>query len=279
MRILRVFPRRTMATPTDDWALSDRDAWPGLFRGATKLADEVHVSVTFTWDLPLAERIAKAWEPYAKVVRIGGPATGMRGETFTPGLYLKPGHVITSRGCPRDCWFCRVPKVEGRLRELPITEGLVVQDDNVLACSRTHFEAVLEMLRKQKGRAEFKGGLEALLLQDWHVDGLASLTPKPTCFFAYDPGDAYDTLAIAARKMLAAGFTASSHRLRCYVLIGFPKDTMDAARVRLRQMLDLGFTPMAMLWKQPKTGKPVSDHWRAFQRLWARPAIIHGQAA
>ena len=28
-------------------------------------ADEVHVSVTFTWDIPIAEWLAKQWEPVA----------------------------------------------------------------------------------------------------------------------------------------------------------------------------------------------------------------------
>jgi hypothetical protein len=55
MRIIRVFPRRTKATPVDD--LVRIGTGPDLFDEA----DEVHVSVTFTWDLPLAEKLAKAW--------------------------------------------------------------------------------------------------------------------------------------------------------------------------------------------------------------------------
>ena len=68
-----------------------------------------------------------------------------------PGMYLKKGYVITSRGCPNRCWFCSVPRREGgRLRELPITEGNIVLDDNLLACSRQHIEAVFEMLGRQE---------------------------------------------------------------------------------------------------------------------------------
>ena len=36
--------------------------------------------------------------------------------------------------------------------------------------------------------------------------------------------------------------------MRAYVLIGYPKDMFDLAEQRLRQMLSIGFTPMAMLW-------------------------------
>ncbi|MCL5103035.1 MAG: hypothetical protein M1133_02815 [Armatimonadetes bacterium] len=110
-RIARVFPRRTKATPVDDLAFYDE---PGLF---PPCVDEVHVSVTFTYDLPRAEHLAKAWERVAPVT-IGGPATGMPGGEFTPGAYLKAGYVITSRGCPNRCWFCSVWRREGNTREL-----------------------------------------------------------------------------------------------------------------------------------------------------------------
>src|SRR3990167_8741734 len=77
--------------------------------------------------------------------------------------------------------------------------------------------------------SEITGGLEARALEDYQVGLLADLRPRPTCFWAYDPGDPFETLQNAARRLLHAGFTAQSHRLRCYVLIGYPKDTMDAA--------------------------------------------------
>ena len=109
----------------------------------------MHVSVTFTWDMPEAERLAASWERVAPV-KIGGPATGMRGEDFVPGRYLKPGYVITSRGCANHCWFCSVPAREGLLRELPITPGWNILDDNLLACSESHIKKVLGMLEKQK---------------------------------------------------------------------------------------------------------------------------------
>jgi hypothetical protein len=89
-------------------------------------------------------------------------------------------------------------------------------------------------------------------------------------------------LRSAARRLLEAGFTTASHRMRVYVLIGYPKDTLDAAEARLIDMQAIGFTPMAMLWRPetPSQEKWAPDQrWRGFQRLWARPAIIHAQAA
>ena len=215
-------------------------------------------------------------------VKIGGVAYGDKSLEFIPGRYVKPGYTITSRGCPRRCWFCGVWKKWPQATPLPIYPGWNVLDDNLLACPRPHVEAVFDMLRQQKRRVEFTGGLEALSLQDYQVDLLASLKPLPAMFFAYDPGDEFEVLESAARRMLAAGFTRESHRLRVYVLIGYPKDTFDAARTRLEQMMAIGFTPMAMLWRPtlPAEQKHApGPEWRAFQRRWARPAIIHGVAA
>ena len=97
-------------------------------------------------------------------------------------------------------------------------------------------------------------------------------------FWAYDPGDPFETLEYAARRMLAAGFTRESHRLRCYVLVGFPRDTFANAEQRLRQMIAIGFTPMAMLWMPTQDAQEKyrpGREWKAFQRRWVRPAIIH----
>jgi hypothetical protein len=277
--IARVFPRRTKATPCDDLAFMGP---PDLFVRESGIT-EVHVSVAFTWDIDRGKRLSDAWDRVAPV-QLGGPALARLGDgqaeaDFVAGRYLAPGYTITSRGCPRACPFCRVPSKVGALRELLIVPGWKVQDDNLLACSRSHFEEVIAMLQTQRHRAEFTGGLEALSLEDWHVNGFASLKPEPSFFFAYDPGDSYETLAIAARKMIAAGFSTRSHRLRCYVLIGFPpkEDTLDAADRRLNQMLGLGYTPMAMLYRHPKTGAAPSDEWRKLQRKWARPASIHAK--
>lgn len=266
-RIIRVFPRRTAATPTDD--LVRVGCAPDLF----DQADEVHVSVTFTWDLPLAERLAKAWGPVAPV-RIGGPATGEAGGEFVPGLYVKRGYVLTSRGCPNRCWFCSVWRREGgTVRELPITEGWNVLDDNLLACSDEHIRGVFAMLKGQKrnGRIEFSGGLEAKRLQPWHVEALRELRPKQM-FFAYDTPDDLEPLQRAGRMLLDVGFTEASHVLRAYVLCGYSKDTFDAAEARMREAQAAGFMPMAMLYRD--NGGVRDLQWQRWAKQWARPVLI-----
>lgn len=284
MAIARVFPRRTEATPIDALAFSPQkgkshmEAGPGLFPPAV---EEVHISVTFTQDKPKAEQLAEEWRHIAPV-KVDGVAYGNSGHGhFTPGMYIKPGYTFTSRGCPRRCWFCSVWKRRPAATPIwPFEPGWNVLDDNLLACPEWHVRAVFDMLKRQPRRVHFTGGLEAAALEDYQVGLLADLRPKPSCFFAYDPGDPFETLKSAAERMLAAGFTREAHRLQTYVLIGYPKDTFSAAEKRLNEMKSIGFTPYAMLW-QPETPSAEryrpSPEWGRFQRVWNRPAIIHAK--
>jgi len=261
-KIARVFPRRTSMSPTDEHAHFDG---PPLWAEY----DEVHISVAWTWDLPRAEWLARQWSPVAPV-RIGGPALNEPGGAFMPGQYVRQGCTITSRGCPNHCWFCSVPRRERHgLVELPIQPGNNILDDNILATSRPHFERVCEMLRSQRD-VQFTGGLEAARLTDWHVDQLVGLRLNQL-FFAYDTPEDLEPLREASKRLLRAGLTR--HKLRCYVLVGHPRDTQESAETRLLETIGLGFFPMAMLYRD-ETGS-VEPSWLSFQRRWARPASIY----
>lgn len=270
LNIARVFPRRTAATPDDPLAFTGpppKDGLPDI--------SEVHVSVTFTYDMDKACLLAEQWMKVGVPVQMGGPAFQAPGGNFVPGFYLKKGYVITSRGCPNRCWFCSVPSREGgKLRELPIADGWNVLDDNLLVCSQGHIRAVFDMLMRQEERPVFTGGLEARLLRSWHVDLLRKAKAK-RMYFAYDTPDDYEPLVAAGRLLRDGGITQASHRAACYVLIGYPGDNMDAANTRLYDTWAAGFIPYAMLYKD-ETGA-TDPAWRKFQRLWVRPAIIMSQ--
>lgn len=270
MKIIRVFPSKTKATP-DDQNVRIRCA-PVRFDDE---ADEIHILVVFTWDLPVAEALEKVWR-YVAPVKIGGPACDDRGGDFTPGLYVKRGYVMTSRGSPNHCWFYSVPRREGTIREIPITKGHNLLDSNILACSDQHIKAVFAMLaegkKKYRKPVEFTGGLEAARLKQWHVDALRELKPKQL-FFAYDTPDDLEPLVEAGKMLRAAGFTSTSHCLRCYVLCGFRGDNLWKAEDRMNQAIDAGFMPMAMVY-QPHDGIK-GNGWDKWQRYWARPVIIN----
>lgn len=266
VRIARVFPRRTRATPDDPLAFTGN---PPLL--SLPEIDEVHVSVAYTYDKPLAEELAYQWEVVGVPVKVGGPAYDDPGGEFVPGMYLKPGYTITSRGCNNHCWFCMASRREGPLRELEIRDGWDILDNNLLQCSETHIRAVFEMLRRQPHRPKFTGGLEAKELKPWHCQLLREAKSE-RMYFAYDTPDDYEPLVEAGRMLMEAGITPQSHVMACYNLIGFRGDTFDQAQKRLEQTIRAGFMPYAMLYRD-EHGK-VDREWAKFQREWLRPAIV-----
>ena len=164
-----MFPSKTSYTPTDDYA------FVGLPPIIIPDHKEVHVSCIFSWEKELAEELAFQWEGRtSKPVKLGGPAFGSHVEGFTPGLYLREGITFTTRGCNNKCPWCIVPKLEGKLKELPVTAGNIIKDNNFLQASRSHKEKVFDMLRGQRGIC-FKGGLEAGLVDDHFVEAVRGL--------------------------------------------------------------------------------------------------------
>ena len=267
-KIARVFPRRTKMTPTDQLSFFGS---PPFY--IFEEMDEVHVSVTFSWDIDKGWKLFSEWEKRFLNTKIGGPAFADKGDEFIPGQYLQPGCVITSRGCPNKCWFCHVWKREGNIRELEITQGWNLLDSNLLACSDEHIKQVFKMLMKNDCPVHLTGGLEAARLKDWHISLLWDLRPSQI-FFAYDTSDDLEPLVETGKKLGYANFTR--HHLRCYVLIGGPDDSFDSARQRLMEAWTAGFMPMAMLYRDIENNVP-NPEWQKFQRTWARPAIIKSQ--
>jgi len=266
--ILRVFPRATAATPTDDMVRYGSPDWLD-----PPDCDEVHVSVAFSWDKSAGERLADEWSAVHNNVSLGGPAiSGSRGE-FVPGRYLKLGHTITSRGCPRACWFCRVPKYEGPVATLPIRDGWIVHDSNLLACPSDHILAVFEMLRRQTERVVLAGGVDPRLVRPWHVEEMRKASVA-RLYTAYDTPDDAEPLVEAGRLLKDGGMTRSSH-LYCYILVGYPGDSFGTAEERMRFAWDAGFCPAAMLYRDEKGDR--SPEWKAFGRTWNRPAIVRAQ--
>jgi len=264
MKVIRVFPRKTNATPDDS------DVRINCFPTMFDVADEVHISVTFTYDRQRAEILAAAWGVVAPV-KVGGAAYGKPSGEFIPGMYLKDGYTITSRGCPNKCWFCSVWKREPELIELQIKDGWNVLDDNLLACSNDHINNVFNMLKRQKHRPRFTGGLEAKILKKWHAEKILELKPL-SAYFAYDTPDDLEPLIDAGKIFKNLGYRRMSKFLCCYVLIGYPKDTYELAEKRILQAWDVGFFPMAMLWRS-ETGVTTKE-WRNFARTWANHCIV-----
>lgn len=261
-RIIRVFCRQTSYTPTDDMAFVGPP--PGLF---IPEHDAVHISCTFTWDKPLAEELAFQWEGVTnKPVKLGRPAYCSPAEEFTPGMYVRKGITFTSRGCNNNCPWCGVRQMEGELREIPITPGNIIQDNNFLQCSRAHQDKVFDMLRTQKNIC-FRGGLQTDLIDDRFVEAVRGLRIGEL-WLACDTDAQLPAFRKACEKLVKAGFT--QHQIKCYSLIGHD---MEAEEQRNREIFRCGAMPFSQLERDfTNTKTEYSAAWKAFERTWQRPA-------
>ena len=251
-------------TPRDDYAFVG-DPPSKLIRPE---ADEVHVDCTFTWDIKKVLRLVEAWRQYYPVVQLGGAALGSPAGEFVPGLYVRHGVTITSRGCNNHCPWCLARLREGPHREIGIHPGNNILDNNILQSSKEHLAEVFDMLRSQR-TIRFSGGLDSRQLTDSIADDLRSLSIKHL-FFACDTKEAIKPLERAKQKL--HGFTRE--HLRCYVLLAFDNETISQAQERLEAVWGLGFMPFAMLYQPPDKYIEYSKEWRALARTWSRPAAM-----
>ena len=263
MKVIRVFPRRTHMTPKDRYAFIGD---PPLIRPD---ADEVHISCTFTWDIPEAERLYKAWSQYYPVVKIGGPVYGLNGD-FVSGKYIKSGVTFTSRGCNNQCPWCLVREREGKLKEIPYFQaGHIIQDNNILQCSISHIQKVFEMLRYQGKPVSFSGGLDSRLVTRDFVDELQTV-PIDQIFLACDTKEAIQRLRKAIELI-----GLPRQKIRCYVLTKFREsETISEATGRMLDVWEAGAMPFCQLYQPPDKWINYPKEWTQFARTWSRPAAM-----
>ena len=111
--------------------------------------------------------------------------------------YYAPGEKTTygfiTRGCIRKCWFCKVPKYEGKLQVYNAVESIVrgipgevvkFLDNNILAYPG-HMD-IFGWLIERGTRCEFNQGLDFRLVNDENLDALARLNYDGEYIFAFD---------------------------------------------------------------------------------------------
>lgn len=111
--------------------------------------------------------------------------------------YYAPGETTTygfiTRGCINKCWFCKVPKYEGKLKEYNRLEDIVrgvpgevvkFLDNNILAHPE-HMD-VFNWLIERNVRCEFNQGLDFRLATDENLEALARLNYVGEYIFAFD---------------------------------------------------------------------------------------------
>jgi len=122
---------------------------------------EAFISVAFTWQLPKARRIAEYYRTLGCSVRAGGPGTFTRkgfladlcevgGELPDAIVRHNPQATRASYGCPVGCWFCIVPKMDGKVFRLidDFEPRPILCDDNLSALPAAFQRHIVERYQR-----------------------------------------------------------------------------------------------------------------------------------
>lgn len=267
---------------------------------------EVTSLFTYAWQ-PVHEaiRFYRKQFPNARI-RVGGiyatlmPShlrsnVGVRGLELKRGLYEEIEHympdyeileevdkwkgwetsmVFTSRGCVRNCPFCVVPRIEGRLRSkaseiinqiYPKHKKVTIWDNNFLASP--DWKKALNLLRDLAVSIDFNQGLDARLV-DQDNASLLSDFKMPFVRMAYDSPMSKKAISRAVALFSENGI--KPRRILFYVLYNFydhkrkKGDTPTFFLDRIRYISELGCVSYPMRYEPAnslKKNQYVSPLW------------------
>lgn len=214
--------------------------------------ETAYLSVAFTWKLNEARDRALWYRALGYKVIAGGPAT------FRPRGYLdgyaevgttlpdavarhNPAATVASRGCPVDCWFCIVPKLEGKtftlVPDFPVRP--VLCDNNLSALPVEYQRHIIERYKAEGvPLLDANSGFEPRTF-DREVYERWRVINRGPWRFAYDESSERQYVEPVMRMLR----DLSPKRKRVYVLIG--NEPVDACLGRLREVIEWGGEPHA----------------------------------
>lgn len=202
-------------------------------------------------------------------------------EHIYPDYSLYPKYTDTafgflSRGCPRGCDFCHVPKKEGRCsrKVADLSEfwrgqkKIVLCDPNILAC--TEWEELLQQLIDSKAHVNFNQGLDIRMMTDRKAEMLSQIKID-SIYFAWDRFSDKDMIQPKFLKFREVSKIRQKD-LQVYVLCGFKsREVTDEDLYRISWLRDNGYAPYVMLYD--KDHIPKGHDLRKLQR-WVNNRFI-----
>lgn len=243
----------------------------------------VYISVVFSWLLKKAIINARQWQFAGYKVHIGGPAVPFNLEFLNKysNLFIQiggeksalkkhnPNATFTTRGCIRKCKFCAVPKIEGKLRELPDhmwEPKPIICDNNLLAASTKHFDNVIDRLLKNEVKnIDFNQGLDARLMTNHHAKRIFELHQIKSL---KKVRLAWDDIKTESRVKRAVDILRRANipkdKIGMYILIGYNDSPKDALYRLNTTWKILGILPNPMRYQPLNSldkNKYVGKNW------------------
>ena len=214
--------------------------------------DTVYLSVAFTWRIPDAHDRARWFRACGYRVRAGGPALFVRrhdlddvaetgGDLPDAVVHHNPKATFASRGCPVGCWFCIVPKMEGKtftlLPDFPVRP--ILCDNNLSALPPEYQDHIVARYQREcVPLLDANSGFEPRTFTD-EVYARWRVINRGPWRFAYDDQQEREPVE-RVMKMLKA---EAPKRKRVYTLIG--NEPVEACLERIREIIAWGGEPHA----------------------------------
>lgn len=211
-----------------------------------------YLSVAFTWKLDEAWQRARFAKAQGLRVIAGGPALYLKtmkhkiddiaeiGKEYPDAVFKhNPQATIASRGCPVGCWFCIVPKMEGKeftlLPDFPVRP--ILCDNNLSALPADYQDHIIKRYQQEGVQLlDANSGFEPRTFTE-EVYRRWKVINRGPWRFAYDDMKER-TEVLAVMKMLK---DEKPSKKRVYVLIG--NEPFEECMGRIREVIEHGCEP------------------------------------
>lgn len=226
-----------------------RSNWVGGLAEWTE-GDTAFLSIAFTWKLDDAYQRAIWYRSMGYKVKAGGPGIFTRkhyladvaeigGEHPDAVWRHNPAATIASRGCPVGCWFCIVPKMEGKaftlLPEFPVRP--VLCDNNLSGLPADYQDFIISRyVAADVPLLDANSGFEPRTFDDEVFARWRKINKGPWRFAFDDVTER--PMVERVMKMLK---DVPSRQKRVYVLIG--NEPFEACMDRIRDVVAWGGEP------------------------------------
>jgi len=214
--------------------------------------DTAFLSVAFTWRLDDAYQRAIWYRAQGCQVRAGGPGTFTRkhyladvaemgGDVPDAIVRHNPMATMASRGCPVGCWFCIVPKMEGReFTLLPdFVPRPVLGDNNLSGLPAAYQDHIIARYRAAGvPLLDAQSGFEPATFGDEVYARWRPILRGPWRFAFDEARDRPDV-----RRVMHMLRELPPRQKQVYTLIG--NEPFDACMERIREVIDWGGEPYA----------------------------------
>lgn len=254
--------------------------------------DAVCLSVIFSWDVPFAIEQAKTAKALGKQVIMGGGGTQQLHNYIEKEIGIVPHYkvheelerveahfkmVYFTRGCEQGCWFCTVPRIEGKNYSLNRSSkpAKVLMDNNLSQIPAEYQEWIVEKyLSAGISTVDCNSGFEPQGINE-RVVRLFDQLPLRWWRMGFDV-ITEEKQFVEAVKIIQS---YSKKKIRAYTMIGH--EPLDQCRYRCEKVIELGCEPVpqAFIKLNAKEKKPEVMHdWTAdklkyFQRFFYMPGL------